>query len=269
MPVLRLRRGFAHTTGRWATVSAIIAVVQFKLDTKVRQVPMRIATINIRHGGGQRISRLLSFISNLGADILVITEYRCNQPGTQLSRGLKELGYGHRFESVSEPRKNGILVASRLEMQALGLMVGPPGDEHRLLATKVGRLNLVAVYFPQGHAKSAIFASLDEHCRSYSSVLVIGDFNTGLPRLDETGSTFLCVEEFEALKRVGLIDLWRTRHPERREYSWYSNAGNGFRLDHAFGSHEVDKSTKKIYYDHECRENGFTDHSALIVELGA
>jgi len=96
--------------------------------------------------------------------------------------------------------------------------------------------------------------------------IIIGDFNTGAHKLDESGSTFYCAEQFDQLSSAGLIDSWRTRNPLLREFSWYSNAGNGFRIDHAFSSSIADGGIQRIYYNHEPRDSGITDHSALVVE---
>lgn len=98
--------------------------------------------------------------------------------------------------------------------------------------------------------------------------LVIGDINTGEWYLDETKASFHCVKEFKDLKEKGLIDSWGTRNPDKKEFSWYSKAGNGFRIDHVFSTPEFDKSIKNIFYSHRERENGVSDHSALIVEYG-
>ena len=65
-----------------------------------------------------------------------------------------------------------------------------------------------------------------------------------------------------------LSDLGRTHNGElAQEYSWYSNAGNGFRIDHALAGMKVTSRCVNSYYDHSTRDT-LTDHSALIVELG-
>ena len=62
--------------------------------------------------------------------------------------------------------------------------------------------------------------------------------NTGHNTLDLEGSgaPFHCADLFGELNsRGGLIDLWRARHGERKDWTWRSNK-NGFRIDHAFGN---------------------------------
>jgi len=62
------------------------------------------------------------------------------------------------------------------------------------------------------------------------------------------------------------LDLWRrTQGPHAREWTWMTKA-NGFRLDHAFGNSAfVAAFDPSCRYDHSPRENGFSDHSALLI----
>ena len=85
--------------------------------------------------------------------------------------------------------------------------------------------------------------------------------------MDEEGSTFDCAKHFPALRKAGLADSWRSRNLTEKEISWYSDAGNGFRIDHVFGSAAADSHIQSVYYDHTPRESGITDHSALVVEI--
>jgi exodeoxyribonuclease-3 len=85
--------------------------------------------------------------------------------------------------------------------------------------------------------------------------------------LDTEAAKFHCADEFLSLANRTLTDLWRAHNGEvTQEYSWYSNAGNGFRIDHALAGKHVTDQCVNCYYDHSTRET-LTDHSALIVEL--
>ena len=41
--------------------------------------------------------------------------------------------------------------------------------------------------------------------RLHEPYLLIGDWNTGAHRLDETGKTFVCAEQFAKLRNLGVI----------------------------------------------------------------
>ena len=58
------------------------------------------------------------------------------------------------------------------------------------------------------------------------------------------------------------------RHPEQRQFSWFSTAkSNGFRYDHALSSAPLDASIAQVEYDHVARESGASDHSVLVVDI--
>jgi exonuclease III len=108
--------------------------------------------------------------------------------------------------------------------------------------------------------------------RVQTQFLLVGDWNTGLHRLDETGKAFVCAEHFGKLSTLGWTDMWRHHHPGETEWTWYSKLkggvrGNGFRLDHAFATPSLMRRITSCRYSHAPREAGVSDHSALIVEV--
>jgi exonuclease III len=97
--------------------------------------------------------------------------------------------------------------------------------------------------------------------------ILIGDFNTGKRYIDEDGATFIGSEYMDQLGVLGYLDSWRTLNPESREYTWFSSAQNGFRLDYAFLSHALVPQLSYAKHVDAPRLNGVTDHSALLVDL--
>ena len=95
----------------------------------------------------------------------------------------------------------------------------------------------------------------------------MGDFNTGLP-VDAEGTPFVYSEKMAELLDIGWIDTWRQRNPDGREYTWYSNANKGFRLDYAFASPKMIGAVKGVSHSHREREEGISDHSMLAVSIG-
>jgi len=126
-------------------------------------------------------------------------------------------------------------------------------------------LHLVGTNFPQRKDKAGVFNTLET--MASSNILAIGDFNTGSNVLDSEGAKFHCADQFVNLANTTLTDLWRTHNGElAKEYSWYSNTGNGFRIDHALAGVKATSRCVACDYDHSTRDT-LTDHSALIVEL--
>ncbi len=220
---------------------------------------MKIAALNIQHGGGTRTQAIADYLQSLDADTIVLSEYRLEDKG--LASQLASVGYAHQHSGAQYPKENSVLVASKTPFTV-------DKTSQRIVSVSFDGLTLVGVYFPQGEEKRHVFREIKAVADSGDqNLLVIGDFNTGKPFLDETTNTFACVDDFEALEQHGLIDAWRSRNPETKEFTWYSSKGNGFRIDHAFCSKQVNQRIRLIEYRHETRDRKITDHSGLIIEL--
>lgn len=93
------------------------------------------------------------------------------------------------------------------------------------------------------------------------------DPNTGLHRLDEERSSFYCEDRFRRLLAQGWVDVWRERNPKRREFSWFSTTGNGFRIDHALASPPLASVVRSVAYSHDERLREISDHTGMLLEL--
>ena len=231
---------------------------------------LRIISLNIRHGGA-RTTQLMDWIKVRQPFATVITEWRDNYSGQQIRKSLMADG----FDAVAVARgeqNNSVLLAARGSI-ASEIITPPNSPAGDLVLMRLDGFAILGCYFPQRMAKSAFF----DRCMEVVSktphlpLLVIGDFNTGRNDLDieGNGARFDCADQFLGLSdHAALIDLWRFREGDRREWTWRS-AKNGFRIDHAFGNRPfVDcfpAYTCKI--DHEPRLTGLTDHSAIILDL--
>jgi exodeoxyribonuclease-3 len=92
---------------------------------------------------------------------------------------------------------------------------------------------------------------------------------TGPALFDSQTCTFPCTAWFQRLLAQGWVDAWRRRHPQEREYSWFSaSRGNGFRYDHALASPPFDARIRSVRYAQELRAACLSDHAGLVVELG-
>jgi exodeoxyribonuclease-3 len=229
---------------------------------------MRIITLNICHGGGQRWVQLVALLMSLQPDVVVLTEFRLGRSGDLILTELAEAGMFEVASAARLPRQNSVCVVANRSFQRIQLPL-VHGDEHRLLACDFGDVRLLATYFPQTKEKRRIFEFIRANGLQALGKrgLVIGDLNTGLHQQDEAGATFHCTEDFSALLAAGLVDAWRSRNLHVGEYSWYSSAGNGFRIDHAMCTPALDAEINAIFYAHQFRELNVTDHSALVVDL--
>ncbi|MDE9366888.1 hypothetical protein PZ938_14830 [Luteipulveratus sp. YIM 133132] len=100
--------------------------------------------------------------------------------------------------------------------------------------------------------------------------LMVGDLNIVDPQHDSRLPYVLPEEAalYDALvRRHGLTDAYRLHHPDGDAITWVDHSGAGCRYDHAFVTAEPAGAVRGCDLLHAPREAGFTDHSALRVQL--
>ncbi len=236
---------------------------------------MKLIEWNIRHGGSKRIPAIVNRIDHHNPDVLVLTEYRSDYLA-ELEQGLIKIGLPHILTTNPLPKINGILAASREPLTILPSTYAPKDLEHRWLELFLPEFQarLLCVHIPtvsgNKDGKLAFWNAVNAYARHLRDdrALIVGDFNTGLP-VDAEGTPFVYSEKMAELLDIGWIDIWRQRIPEGKEYTWYSNADKGFRLDYVFVSPKMNGLVEEVYHSHRESEAGISDHSILVVRLGA
>jgi exodeoxyribonuclease III len=230
----------------------------------------RIILWNIRHGGGARVDGITDRLCSSHFDQIILTEFRNNSAGDQIKTRLKQAGFACQCTVETEkPRDNTVFLASRSELAEIDAPAPPALHRHRVITAVVDTIRIAAFYFPQDHAKAALFEYILELPEEFLTkpALLLGDFNTGKHYIDETGKTFYESHYLELIESRGWTDAWRNCHGDKREFSWYSHAGNGFRIDHMFASRALLPRIRQVDYMHQVREDCLSDHSAMILEL--
>ena len=228
---------------------------------------MKISTWNIRHGGGSRVDAIKAEIDNLRSeDLLVITEFRSNKNGRAIRNHLTSLEFNHQFVTVEDERTNGILIASK-EPVSCSIDNALAEHAHRVAIVLCKGLKLFGCYFPQQKEKQKVFDYLVSQCTGLENTVITGDINTGLHYADEQGASFYCAAALKALQENGMPDAFRYLHNTAREFTWFSNAGNGFRIDHFMVSTNLLSVVKSCHYNHGPRIEKASDHSMMSLEL--
>jgi exonuclease III len=233
----------------------------------------KLLTWNLLHGGGPRRMPLivLSLLEH-SADVIVLTEYR-RTTGGQIAGVLADHGLAYQF--CTDPPKgcNGILIASRTPVRAVS-QPGSASVARRLAEVAIDELgfHLAGLHIPPdgpGPGRAAVFqaAVAAAKRRQNEAFILLGDFNAGRHLVDEEGETFTCTRLLGEIATYGFVDAWRVCHPEKREYTWYSHEGRGFRIDHAFLSTPLAPRLLSCELSHRERESGLSDHSALVLDL--
>jgi exonuclease III len=227
---------------------------------------------NIRHGGSTgRLPSIIKTIREHNPDILVLTEFRRNTCELILRSALTDMGYEFQVVSDVPEKTNGILVAAKMEMQ----QETDPVTMHRLLPMYVPLLDLhlLGAHIPGSGDKwdkRECWDRVLDYAKRHGDkrTMIIGDFNTGLPE-DAEGTPFALPEKMQELRDSSYIDAWRSLHRLERGYTWWSTAGNGFRLDYAYLSPPLASMLSDARHSHRERLEGYSDHSSLLVVIGA
>ena len=249
---------------------------------------MKIVSWNILQGGGRRSPDIVNTLKQLDADVLAIQEFRHGNSKPVLLQGFDELGYEGRL--LPEPESLATGESSGKTLNTVGLVshypiegevLLPPGADKveaalairanvSIIDADVEDINFVVVHLPHKQKQLPYFEmllSLPAELLEGHSIL-IGDFNCGIPFEDSETKSFHATRQFQSLLSQGWIDAWRSRNPKAREFTWVSSRkGNGFRYDHALVSPALNERINSIDYLHEPREQGFSDHSVLVLDI--
>ena len=224
-----------------------------------------IASWNV-NGIRARVERLSAFIERSSPDVLLLQETKCNPE--QVPAELFEVR-GYRWAAIGAGGRNGVLIASRIGLDApvLGLPAsaaagasvaeeGDPdlSDEPRLIAARCAGTLVASVYVPNGRevgsgfwrAKLRWMQSLAHWSREVlrAEPLVLGgDFNVA-PRDQDVwdaaalaGATHVSPEErdaFQAILDAGLTDtaVERAAPGETPAFTWWDYRGGAFHRGH-------------------------------------
>ena len=224
---------------------------------------------NIRFGGGQRVPDILDVIAAHRPDILIVAEFLTSKTGVELCAGLKRQRLKFQAAPNAPSRELSVLVASRHQFRPRTLQRELPLWPHRALRADFDFFTIFGFYVPTMERKRPLLHWMRDAATqmSQTATLLIGDFNTGIPYVDERGAELTCSDEFRQVLQAGWVDLYRTRYPESRERSFYERPWLGYRIDHALGSPAFNEHVAEIFYSHDERYAGISDHSSLHVIL--
>ncbi|MEZ5944896.1 MAG: endonuclease/exonuclease/phosphatase family protein [Planctomycetaceae bacterium] len=241
---------------------------------------MQFVSWNIRHGGGKMAGQILQQLSDWNPDVVGLQEFRGTQPSRTIAEGLRSIGLIHQLQTVeaSDGSLNGLLLASR------NPFVRRPADgqlheARRWLHVSLEsphNLDVIVMHVPN-RGEGDKYGIHDEVVASLATLrnvpaIAFGDTNTGVPGEDEEAAFFNQREAlwFTNIRNAGWQDVWRSRNPSAREFTWHHHSGNGFRLDQLFASSSGAVRVLAVQYDWGQKTNGKTisDHAAMRFQLG-
>jgi exodeoxyribonuclease-3 len=254
---------------------------------------MKIATWNV-NSVLARLPLILKWLEQARPDVLCLQEIKCIDERFP-AEAFADLGY--QSAVFGQPTYNGVAIISRSEIEEIHR--GFPDDtataHARLLATKVGHIEVINVYVPNGQAvgtdkyifKLDWLARLREFFDSYydkhKPVLLCGDFNVAPedrdvhnPKLWEGRILFSKPERgaIERVKEWGLVDAFRMHNCEEKQFSWWDyrmgsfRRNLGLRIDHIWVTEELAARCKSAWIDKEPRGwDRPSDHAPVVTEF--
>jgi exodeoxyribonuclease III len=232
---------------------------------------VKILSWNIQQGGGPRKARIAETIQAHDPDVVVLVEFREKTAKTLLDT-LSESGWTHKLSTKPDGFNHHICALSKRPLRSV-----QPGnstlDQSGLWLELSGfdnGLSLGVVHVPtiSRATTRAYFDALIGVAkeRKDAPFLFVGDFNTGRHPIDGDLRLISCVAGFAALQDNGLVDAWRHFNGDKKEHSYF-RSGKGYRIDHALASASALAELSGCGYSHQEREDGVSDHSALLVDI--
>ena len=228
---------------------------------------LKILSWNIRQGGGTRIKRIFDAIISVKAHIVVLSEFRNNRSGLKLRMDLAASRFMHQVVGNAPTNTNSVGIFSSLPFDAYHCPSADPIYYHNLLKAKFPAFALYGAYMPH-KKKHTLFNHVLKELNGTPAILC-GDLNTGKNYIDQKGDSFWYTDKLEEMEERNYVDAFRLCKKAVKEFSWYSHQGNGYRYDHTYIHQDLVPVVKDCYYIHQWREDGLSDHSAMVLEIGA
>jgi exodeoxyribonuclease-3 len=269
---------------------------------------VRIATWNV-NSLKARLEKVTWWLERAKPDVLLMQE-------TKLADGEVPLlafrTAGYELAHHGEGRWNGVAIASRCGIEDVVTNFGVPlapaktddaGDdeplaEARMISAACGGIRVVSLYAPNGRVVGSTFYQaklawfdrlsgwLEKAAKPDEPLVLGGDFNVAPDDVDVWdprachGGTHVSPPEraaFARLCRWGLVDAYRTRHPEPGRYTWWDyRAGMfhknfGMRIVQLLVSASVAQRTVHAEIDREARKGKPipSDHAPLLIDVDA
>ncbi len=222
---------------------------------------------NIRQGGGSRLTKIVKAIESIKPEVLALSEFRNNKSGLQLRTSLLRLGYRYQVVSHADQDVNSACLFS---LYPCSSSLFPKCDEtydHNIVCGRMPAFDIYSVYFPH-KKKHKLFEFLTEgELQADQPAIIVGDYNTGKNFIDQAGNSFWYSEQLAALEKKGYADAFRHMHGDKKEYSWFSHQGNGYRYDHTYISESLLPFVSECKYLQQWREDGLSDHAPMLLTL--
>lgn len=228
----------------------------------------KILSWNIRQGGGSRIAAITQALIAEKPEVIILSEFRNNNSGLAIRNKLMKAGYLHQTVTGASKNDNSVIIASTLPCSSQLHPDADPNYSHNIASISFDAFSVMGMYLPHKKKHQLLSYINDLVKKSDHPFILAGDFNSGKNYIDQKGNSFWYEDQLIQLESNGYHDTFRHIHNDKKEYSWFSYQGNGYRYDHTYAHQSLLPIIKKSYYIHEWRASKWSDHSPMVVILG-
>lgn len=204
-----------------------------------------------------RLPHVLAWLAENKPDVLALQEIKLIDKDFPLA-AIEEAGYHAAFSG--QPTFNGVALLTKTT--AIDVVKDIPQFEdiqRRVIAATVNDVRVINLYVPNGESVTSdkyqyklnwlshVSTWLQSEMKNHKKLVVVGDFNIAPNNIDVydpkawEGCVLFSDKErvaFDGLLQLGLQDIFRMKHPDVQEYSWWDYRMNAFkrkmglRIDH-------------------------------------
>ena len=240
---------------------------------------LEICSINVRglHGTNMtnKIKGICNHFQNSSANLIFLLDTHLDQNS---ERNVQKYWEGECFFSNSSVNGyvSGIaLLSQNIDMSGSTFKTDPNGRYAILRITILHRTYLIAAVYAPTHKKreekKLFFQTLQKEIETlYQSTdffMLLGDFNnTESSLLDKSSGKTHSENSFKFMKPLlseyDLTDVWRSKYPDRRDFTFYSKNGHS-RIDRIYIQSTSMKSVSSVKH----KSFVYSDHSSVHVTL--
>jgi len=259
---------------------------------------MNIVTFNVNGIRAATRKGFWKWLAAREADILCLQELKACE--AQIPAEARPEGWHAFFHPAERPGYSGVALYTRRQPDAVHVGLGsvdPDGGwadvdaEGRYLQADFGRLSVISVYVPSGSSSAVRQAGKMAFLERFlpflrrlrdagRELIVCGDINIAHRRIDlknwrgnQRHSGFLPEERawMDAWLNEGFTDIFRRLHPDREQYTWWSNRGQaraknvGWRIDYHICTPAAALAVRAV---NVYTEQWFSDHAPVVASFG-
>jgi len=252
---------------------------------------LKIVTYNVNGIRAALGKGLLDWVQAGEYDIVCLQEVKANEDQVDLA-GFAELGYAWEWHAAQKKGYSGVATFWKKGLTPKhvsgGCGIETYDCEGRILRTDFEDFALLNCYFPSGSSgdirqaiKMQFLHDVGEYFAAVRAekpnIIIVGDYNiahTAIdihnPKANKKSSGFLPEERswMSGFLAGGMVDAFRTIHPEEVAYSWWSFRGGarannkGWRIDYQMVSESLRPRLAQAYH---LPNDKHSDHCALVV----